>query len=97
VIVRLVIEDVFVLPSKFQTKSTSDQAKRENERPITIDGFIPVRSSNLVDPEESCNTTVHVDAEFSGDSTNDQVQLTVNEGQLEFAESPQISSTNICS
>jgi hypothetical protein len=89
-IVRFVIEDVFVLPSEFQAKSTSDQAKRENERPITIDGFIPVRSSNLADPEESCNTTVHVDAEFSGDSTNDQVQSTVNEGQLEFAESPQI-------
>jgi hypothetical protein len=70
-IVGLVIEDVFVLPSKFQAKSTSDQAEGENERPITIDGFISVRSSNLADPEESCNTIVHADAEFSGDSTND--------------------------
>jgi hypothetical protein len=79
-----------VLPSEFQAKSTSDQAKGENERSITIDGFIPVRSSNLADPEESCNTTVHADAEFSGDLTNDRVQSVINKGQLEFAESPQM-------
>jgi hypothetical protein len=72
-IARLVIEDVFLLPSEFQAKSTSDQAEGENERSITIDGFIPVRSRNLDDPEESCNTTVHADVEFSGDSNNDQV------------------------
>jgi hypothetical protein len=70
-IVGLVIEDVFVLPSEFQVKSIIDQAEGENERSITIDGFIPVRSSNFVDPEESCNTMVHADVEFSGDSTND--------------------------
>jgi hypothetical protein len=70
-IVGLVIEDVFVLPSEFQARSTSDQAEGENKRLITIDGFIPDRSSNLVDPEESCITMVHADAEFSGDSTND--------------------------
>jgi hypothetical protein len=49
-IVGLVIEDVFVLPSEFQAESTSDQVEGENEWPITIDGFILVRSSNLVDP-----------------------------------------------
>jgi hypothetical protein len=87
-IVGLVIEDVFVLPSKFQAKSTSDQVEGENERSITINDFIPVRSSNLVDPEESCNTTIHVDTEFSGDSANDQDQSTVNEGRLEFAGNP---------
>jgi hypothetical protein len=70
-IVGLVIEDVFVLPSEFQAKSTSDQTKGENERLITIDGFIPVRSSNLADPEESYNTMIHANAEFSGDSTDD--------------------------
>jgi hypothetical protein len=79
-IVGLLIEDVFELPYEFQAKLTSDQAKGENERLITIDGFILVRSSNLADPEKSCNTTVHADAEFSGDSTNDQVQSVVNEG-----------------
>jgi hypothetical protein len=89
-IVGLVIEDVSVLPSKFQAKSTSDQTKGENEWPISIDGFIPVRSSNLSDPEESCNTMIHVDAEFSGDLTNDQVQLVINEGWLEFVENPQM-------
>jgi hypothetical protein len=89
-IVGLVIEDVFVLPSEFQAMLTIDQAEGENERPITIHGFSPVRSSNLVDPEESCNTTVHADAEFSGDSTNDQVQSAINEGRLKFAENPQM-------
>jgi hypothetical protein len=78
-IVELVIEDVFVLPSEFHAKSTIDQAEEENERSITIYGFILIRYSNLADPEESCNTTVHADAEFSGDSTNDQVQSTINE------------------
>jgi hypothetical protein len=89
-IVELVIEDVFVLPSEFHAKSTIDQAEEENERSITIDGFILIRYSNLADPEESYNTTVHADAEFSGDSTNDQVQSTINEGRLEFAENPQM-------
>jgi hypothetical protein len=89
-IVGLVIEDIFVLPSKFQAKSTIDQAEGENERSITIDGFIPVRSSNLADLEENCNTMVHANVEFSGDSTNDQVQSTINEGQLEFAKNPQM-------
>jgi hypothetical protein len=89
-IVGLVIEDVFVLPSEFQANSTSDQAERENEWPITIYGFISVRSSNLADPKESYNTTVHVDAEFSRDSTNDQVQSTINEGRLELAENLQM-------
>jgi hypothetical protein len=79
-----------VIPSEFQANSTGDQAEGENECPITIDGFIPVRSSNLTDPEESCNTMVHANAEFSGDSTNDQVQLVINEGRLEFAENPQM-------
>jgi hypothetical protein len=53
-IVGLVIEDVFVLPSEFQAKSTSDHAEGEgeNEQTITIDGFILVRSSNLTDPKE---------------------------------------------
>jgi hypothetical protein len=78
-IVELVIEDVFVVPSKFQAKSAIDQAKGENEWPIIIDGLFLVRSSNLADPEESCNTMVHADAEFLGDSTNDQVQSTINE------------------
>jgi hypothetical protein len=73
-IVGLVIEDVFVLPSEFQARSISDPTEGENERPITIDGFILVRSSNLVDLEESCITMVHANAEFPGDSTNDQVQ-----------------------
>jgi hypothetical protein len=49
-IVGLVIEDVSVLASEFQAKLTSDQVERENERPVTIDGFIPGRSSNLTDP-----------------------------------------------
>jgi hypothetical protein len=89
-IVGLVIEDVFVLPSEFQANSTSDQAEGENERPITIDGFILVRSSNLADPKESCNTMVHADAEFLGDSTNNQVQSAINKGLLEFAENPQM-------
>jgi hypothetical protein len=89
-IVGLVIEDVFVLPSEFQAKLTSDQAEGENERSITIDDFIPVRSSNLVDPEESYNTTVHVDDKFSGDLNNDQVQIAINEGRLKFAENPQM-------
>jgi hypothetical protein len=89
-IVGFVIEVVLVLPSEFQVESTSGQAKGENGRPITIDGFIPVRSSDLADLEECCNTMVHADAEFSGDSTNDQVQSGVNEGQLEFAENPQM-------
>jgi hypothetical protein len=89
-IAELVIEDVFVLPSEFQAKSTSDQAKGENEQPITIDGFIPVRSSNLTDLKESSNTVVHADAEFSGGSTNDQVQLAINEARLKFAENPQM-------
>jgi hypothetical protein len=89
-IVGLVIEDVFVLPSELQANSTSDQAEGENGRMITIDGFILVRSSNLANPEESCNTLVHVDAEFSGDSTNDQVQSAINEGRLEFTKNPQM-------
>jgi hypothetical protein len=89
-IVGLVIDDAFVLPSEFQANSTSHQDKGENERPVTIDGFILVRSSNLAVPKESCNTTVHVDAEFLGDSTNDQVQSVINEGLLEFAENPQM-------
>jgi hypothetical protein len=89
-IVGLVIEDVFVLPSEFQANSTSDQAEGENEWPITIYGFITVRSSNLADPKESYNTTVHVDDEFSRDSTNDQVQSTINEGRLELAENLQM-------
>jgi hypothetical protein len=62
-----------VLPSEFQAKLTSDQAEGENERSITINGFIPVRSSNLANPEESCNTMVHINAEFLEDSNNDQV------------------------
>jgi hypothetical protein len=65
-----VIEDVLVLPSKFQAKLTSVQAEGENEQLITIDGFILVRSSNLTDRKESSNTAVHADAEFSGGSTN---------------------------
>jgi hypothetical protein len=60
-----------MLPPEFQSKSTSDQAEGENKRLVTIDGFIPVRSSNLTDPRESCNIAVHADAEFSGDLTND--------------------------
>jgi hypothetical protein len=88
--VGLLIEDAFELPYEFQAKLTSDQAKGESEWLITIDGFILVRSSNLADPKKSCNTTVHADAEFSGDSTNDQVQSVVNEGRLEFVESPQM-------
>jgi hypothetical protein len=81
-IIELVIEDVFVLPSEFQAKSTNDQAEGEgeNERLITIGGFAPVRSSNLTNPKESCNTVVHVNVEFLGDSTNDQVQLAIKEG-----------------
>jgi hypothetical protein len=81
-IAGLVIEDVFVLPSEFQAKSTSDQAagEEESERPVTIDGFVPVRLSNLIDPGESCNTMVHADAKFSGDSNNDPVQSAINEG-----------------
>jgi hypothetical protein len=78
-IVELVIEDVFVLPYEFQAKSTSDQAEGENERPVTIDGFIPIRSSNFTDLEESSNIVVHADAKFSGGSTNDQVQSAINE------------------
>jgi hypothetical protein len=70
-IAELVIEDVFVLPYEFQARSTSDQPEGENEWLITIDGFIPVRSSNHADPEESCNIVVYADAEFSGDSNND--------------------------
>uniref|UniRef100_UPI003D0A5EFC hypothetical protein n=1 Tax=Shewanella sp. TaxID=50422 RepID=UPI003D0A5EFC len=56
----------------------------ENERLITIDGFVLVRSSNLTDPKESCSTAVHADVEFSGDSTNDQVQSAINEGRLKL-------------
>jgi hypothetical protein len=89
-IVGLVIEDIFVLPSDFQAKWTSDQAKGENEWPITIDDFIPVRSSNLANPEESCNRVIHADAELSGDSAIDQVQSAINEGWLEFAKNPQM-------
>jgi hypothetical protein len=89
-IAGLVMEDVFVLPSEFQAKFTSDLAEEENERPVTIDGFVPVRSSNHSDPKESCNREVHDDAEFSGDSTNDQVQSTINEGRLKFTENPQM-------
>jgi hypothetical protein len=89
-IVGFVIEVVFVLPSEFQVESTSGQAKGENERPITIDGFILVKSSNLADLEERCNTMIHADAEFLGDLTNDQVQSAINEGRLEFAENPQM-------
>jgi hypothetical protein len=33
---------------------------------------------------------VHVDAEFSRDSTNDQVQSAINKGRLEFAANPQM-------
>jgi hypothetical protein len=40
---------------------------------ITIDGFIPVRASNLTDPNESYNIAVQADVEFSGDSANDQI------------------------
>jgi hypothetical protein len=59
---------------------TSDQAEGENEQPITTDGLILVRSSNLAGPKESYNTMVHADAEFSGDLNKDQVQLAINEG-----------------
>jgi hypothetical protein len=38
-IAGLIIKNVFVLPSKFQAKSKSDQAEGENERSITIDCF----------------------------------------------------------
>jgi hypothetical protein len=79
-----------VLPCEFQAKLTSDQAEGENELSVTIDCFVLVRSSNLTDPKESCNTTVHVDAEFLGDSTNDQVQSDINERRLKFAENPQM-------
>jgi hypothetical protein len=92
-ITELVIEVVFVLPYEFQAKSTSDQADQaegENERPVTIDSFILVRSSNLTDLKESSNIAVHADAEFLGDSTNDQVQSAINEGRLKFAENPQM-------
>jgi hypothetical protein len=85
-IARLVIEDIFVLPYEFKAKSTSDQAKEENEQPITIDVFVLVKFSNLTDPKENCNTAVHADAEFSGDLTNDQVQSAINKGRLKFAE-----------
>jgi hypothetical protein len=68
-----------VLPSEFQAESISDQAKIENERSITIDGFILVRSRNLVDPKKSCNTMIHADVMFSGDLANDQVQSAINE------------------
>jgi hypothetical protein len=78
-IVGLVIEDVSMLPFEFQAKSTIDQAEGENEQSITVDGFIPVRSGNLAYPEESCNTTVHANAELLGDSTNYQVQSAINE------------------
>jgi hypothetical protein len=70
---------------------TSDQAEGENELLIITDGFILVRSSSLANPEENCNTTAHADAEFSGDSNKDQVQSTINEGRLEFAENPQMN------
>jgi GH43 family beta-xylosidase len=33
---------------------------------------------------------VHADVEFSGDSTNDQVQSAINEGRLKFAENHQM-------
>jgi hypothetical protein len=33
---------------------------------------------------------VHADADFSGDSNNDQVQTVINEGRFEFAENPQM-------
>jgi hypothetical protein len=64
-----------VLPSEFWAKSTSDQVEGEgeNERPVTIDGFVPVRASNLTYPNESWNIEVHVNAEFSGDSANDKI------------------------
>jgi hypothetical protein len=89
-IVGLVIEDVFVLPSEFQDNSTIDLAEGENEQPVTTYGFIPVRSSNLADPEESWHTMVHADIELLGDSNKDQVQSAINEGRLEFAENPQM-------
>jgi hypothetical protein len=38
-IAGLIIKNVFVLPSKFQAKSKSDQAEGENERLITINCF----------------------------------------------------------
>jgi hypothetical protein len=71
-IVGLVIDNVFVLPSGFQAKLISNQVVGwENERLVTIDCFVLDRSNNLTDPKECCNTTVHADAEFSGDSTTD--------------------------
>jgi hypothetical protein len=72
--------------------STSDQTEGEgeNEWSVTIDHFVPVRSSNLTDPKGSCNTTVHANVEFSGDSTNDHVQSAINEGHLKFGENPQM-------
>jgi hypothetical protein len=92
-IAGIVIEDVFiVLPSEFQAKSTSDQVKeeRENERSVTLDGFVLVRSSNHTDPKESCNIAIHANAGFSGDLTNEHVQSAINEGQSKFAEDPQM-------
>jgi hypothetical protein len=68
-IAGLIIEDVFVLPSKFQAKSTSVHA----EGLVTIDGFVPVRATNLTDPNEGCNTTIDTDAEFSRDLANDEI------------------------
>jgi hypothetical protein len=49
------------------------EGEGEIEWLITVDGCIPVRASNLTDPNENCNTAVHADAEFSGDSANDQI------------------------
>jgi hypothetical protein len=46
-IAGLVVEDVFVLPSEFQARSTSDEAEGESERLVTIHGFVLVKSSNL--------------------------------------------------
>jgi hypothetical protein len=57
---------------------------------VTIDSFVPVRSSNLTDRKESCSTVVHANVEFSGYSTNDQVQSAINEGRLKFVENPKM-------
>jgi hypothetical protein len=96
-IAGLVIEDVFVLPSKFLAKSTSNQivGEGENEQSVTIDYFVPNRSSNVTDPKESCNTVVHADAEFSGDSSNDQVQSAINKGWLKLAKNPQMKLNEV--
>jgi hypothetical protein len=52
----------------------SNQAEEgENERPVTIDGFVSDRASNLIDTNKNRNTTVQAVAEFSGDSANDLI------------------------